>query len=82
MILALDIVAMLSAFAAAYLWFAASTRPLRRVSKTEEIDEADFNRMVVAFNRTQVLNARAALATGISTLAVAFRFIAAFAGIS
>jgi hypothetical protein len=72
----LDLLALISAAASAYLWFAASGRSLRRVSSVEAIDEHDINRLIVAFNRNQILNGRAALATGISTLVVALRFFA------
>ncbi len=44
---------------------------MRRVEKGEELDHRDLNRIVVAINRTQILNRRAALATGISALAFA-----------
>jgi hypothetical protein len=39
------------------------------------IDAADLNRIVTVLNRSQILNARAALATGISALFVAVRMI-------
>lgn len=76
MILALDIAAMLSAFAAAGLWYQASRANLRRVRYDEILDAADINRIVVSFNRTQHINARAALATAISAFCVAIRFAA------
>jgi hypothetical protein len=37
------------------------------------LDHADFNRMVVAYNRTQILNARAAIATAIAGILAAIR---------
>lgn len=74
MVQALDIAAMLSALAASLLWFKASQASVRRVSAAEEIDHHDFNRLVVSFNRVQLWNARAALATAISALIVAARF--------
>lgn len=37
------------------------------------LDHADFNRMVVAYNRTQILNARAAIATAIAGILAAMR---------
>jgi hypothetical protein len=80
MLLALDVVAMISAFAAAALWFQASRRPLRRFSRDDAVDEHDLNRLVVAFNRSQILNSRAALATGVSALAIAARYLAGYAG--
>ena len=80
MILALDILAMIGAFASSLLWFMASGRFLRRLNKGEAIDEHDINRIVTAFNRNQILNARAALATGLSATAVGLRFLAQFLG--
>lgn len=80
MILALDISAMLTALAAAWFWWLASHATMRRVEKEEEIDNHDLNRLVVSFNRTQILNSRAALATALSALCVAARFAAAIAG--
>jgi hypothetical protein len=80
MIAILDVIAMLTAFAAAWLWWQASCSTLRRVEKTEEFDYHDFNRLIVAYNRTQILNSRAALATALSALCVAGRFAAGFAG--
>ena len=81
MILILDIIAMVTAFAAAWLWWQASCSTLRRVDKKEEFDYHDFNRLIVAYNRTQILNSRAALATALSALCVAGRFAAGFAGL-
>ena len=74
MILALDIAAMLSALAAAWFWWMASRSVIRRVEKHEEVDYHDLNRLVVSFNRTQILNSRAALATAVSALCVGLRF--------
>lgn len=81
MILILDIAAMLTALTAAWLWWQASHSTLRRVDKTEAFDYHDFNRLIVAYNRTQILNSRAAVATAASALCVALRFAAGFAGI-
>jgi hypothetical protein len=41
---------------------------VRRVSKHEEFDRADLNRVLVAFNPSNLLNRRAALASGVSAL--------------
>jgi hypothetical protein len=79
MILALDIASLTTALAAAWFWYLASGRSIRRLHRFEEIDYHDFNRLVVAFNRTQQLNARAALTTAISALCVAARFAASIA---
>ncbi|PPC88047.1 MAG: hypothetical protein CTY31_08160 [Hyphomicrobium sp.] len=74
MIMVLDIASLLTALAASWLWYQASGRSIRRLHRFEEIDNHDFNRLVVAFNRTQQLNARAAMMTAISALCVAARF--------
>ncbi len=47
MLLALDVIAMITAFLAAFLWAMASRKQLRRVSHHEIIDEADLNRIIV-----------------------------------
>ncbi|HEY8563992.1 MAG TPA: hypothetical protein VIL65_00710 [Beijerinckiaceae bacterium] len=74
LIFVLDLGAALAALLASVLWFRASRRRVRRVSYREEIDAADLNRIVVAINRAQILNARAALAAAVSALCVALRF--------
>ncbi|MFN0218059.1 MAG: hypothetical protein ACKVP4_04490 [Hyphomicrobium sp.] len=79
MILALDIASLVTALAAAWFWYIASGKSIRRLQRTEEIDNHDFNRLIVAFNRTQQLNARAALATAASALCVAARFAVSIA---
>jgi hypothetical protein len=70
-----DVIAMLAAFASAILWFKASGKSLRRVQKGEALDEHDINRIITAFNRNQILNGRAALATAVSAAAVGARFV-------
>lgn len=70
----LDAFALITAFGAAWFWLLASRGRLRRVSYAEELDAADLNRMIVAINRAQILNGRAALATAVSAFAVAIRF--------
>lgn len=72
----LDILAILAALAASILWYNAGARPVRRISKFETLDAADLNRLVVAMNRSAILNRRAALATAASTLCLALRFAA------
>jgi hypothetical protein len=72
---ALDILAICSALLAAWLWFKASERTVRRVDKDEEINHLDLNRIIVTINRTQTLNRRAALATAISALSIAFKLL-------
>ncbi len=71
---ALDILAIASALLAAWLWFKASQRTMRRVDKDEELNHLDLNRIIVTINRTQALNRRAALATAGSALAIALKF--------
>jgi hypothetical protein len=68
-----DIAALLTALLAAWFWFRASERQVRRVSYRETLDAADYNRLVTALNRAQLLNIRAATATGVSALLVALR---------
>jgi hypothetical protein len=72
--LMIDILALASAIMAAILWAYASRNRLRRVSKTEALDAADLNRIVVSINRSQILNSRAAIMTTISTLLLSMRF--------
>ena len=68
----LDIAIAAFALASAWLWWLASGQRLRRISRREELDAADINRIVTALNRTQILNSRAALTTAAAAvLAVA-----------
>lgn len=73
---ALDSLAIVTALAASWLWYSAGRRQVRRISRSEELDAADINRMVVAMNRSAILNRRAALATAASAACLAFRFAA------
>jgi hypothetical protein len=52
------------------LWWLTSSSSVRRVSRREVLD-ADINRMVVAVNRTQLLNRRAASAMAFSVFLAA-----------
>lgn len=70
----LDLLALGSAIYAAFLWFRASQNRVRRLAKTEELNSLDYNRLVVAINRSQLLNSRAALATAVSALSIALKF--------
>lgn len=63
------------ALAAGGLWLAASRRRLRRVSKDEVLNSADYNRIIIALNRTQILNSRAALATAAAAFLTAVRVL-------
>lgn len=64
----LELGTVVAALAAGMLWLRASRRRLRRVSRDETFDHADFNRIVVALNRMRILNSRAALATAVAAL--------------
>jgi hypothetical protein len=70
----LDVVALVSALAAAVLWWRASGAVVRRISLKEQLDAQDFNRIVTAMKRSQILNRRAALATALSALAIAAKY--------
>ncbi len=68
---------MIAAFVASWLWYRASGRRLRRVSRREELDAGDINRIVTAINRAQILNMQAALATAVAAAIAALRFAVA-----
>lgn len=72
-LMALDALIVLTAMLASYLWLQSSRKRLRRVSRFEEFDHHDFNRIVISLNRMQILSARAALATGATTLLACIR---------
>lgn len=74
---ALEISAMVAALVAAFLWWQSCRRTVRRVSRYEELDAADLNRLVVAINRNQLLNGRAALASAVAAFLAASSFAAA-----
>lgn len=69
-----DIMIMATALVASWLWLQASRQRLRRLSRHEDLDAADMNRIVVAINRTQILNARAALASALAAALTGVRF--------
>ncbi|WP_394730924.1 hypothetical protein [Altererythrobacter sp. GH1-8] len=73
-----DILIVFTALSASVMWFRASRTRLRRVSKYETLDHADFNRIVTALNRTQILNSQAALATGLTTAFALLRLMLEF----
>lgn len=75
MIVALDILILISAAASAWFWWKASGKQLRRIARHEELNSHDINRIVVNINRAQILNARAALATAVSAALVAIRYL-------
>ncbi|MFC5508482.1 MULTISPECIES: hypothetical protein [Hyphomicrobiales] len=73
MIVVLDGVIGLCALASSYVWWLASRQRLRRISRLEELDAADMNRLVTVLNRTQILNARAALLASATAALAALR---------
>ncbi|MHB2168920.1 hypothetical protein [Alsobacter sp. R-9] len=73
LLLAIDFGIVAAALASSRLWWKASNQRIRRISRTEELDAADINRIVTALNRTQILNARAALATAIAAFLAGLR---------
>jgi hypothetical protein len=73
MTILLDVLIVAFAIVSAWLWWLASGRRLRRVSRHEVLDASDLNRIVTALNRTQILNARAALTTACAALLGAAR---------
>ena len=75
-LIVLDVFGIATALLAAWLWYAAGRRRLRRVSRFEELDAADLNRIVTAINRSSLLNSRAALAAAASAAILALRFVA------
>lgn len=73
LLLALDLIIIAAAAMSGVLWLKASMGRMRRVSASEQLDHQDLNRLIVAFNRTQILNRRAALATAVAAFAGALR---------
>lgn len=69
----LDAAIIMAALASAALWWKASRVRLRRISRNEELDAADINRIVTALNRTQILNSRAAITTALASVLAAMR---------
>jgi hypothetical protein len=75
MLLAFDVLIGAGAFVSAYLWWLASRQRLRRVSRLEEFDAADINRILTAVNRSQILSSRAALAASFVAALASIRMI-------
>ena len=75
----LDVLTILTALAAAWLWYRAGQQSIRRISRYEDLNAADINRIVVAVNRSALLNRRAALASAASAACFALRFAASLA---
>ncbi|WP_211643682.1 hypothetical protein [Loktanella sp. SALINAS62] len=72
----LDAFGLFTAAAAAWFWYLSGKRRLRRVSRFEELNYADLNRIVTAFNRAATLNRQAAKAAAASAAALMLRFAA------
>ncbi len=68
-----DLSIVAAAFLSGMFWWLASWKRLRRICRDEMLDHADFSRLVVAHNRTQISNARAAIATAIAGILAAIR---------
>ena len=64
----LDVIIIVAAVMSACFWLQAAGKPQRRVSKFEDFNRADLNRLVTALNRARILNARAAVATAVAAL--------------
>jgi hypothetical protein len=73
LVIILDLAIILCAAASGLFWYLASRRQVRRISRSEVLDSRDINRLIVAFNRAQLLNRRAALATAATGLLAALR---------
>jgi hypothetical protein len=73
LVILLDLLVISAAAGSAWLWWAASRRRLRRIRRDEVLDAADLNRIVTAINRAQILNSRAAVATGCAALLATLR---------
>ena len=74
----LDAAIVIAAVLSAWFWLRASGKRVRRVSKYETFDYADINQLVVALNRAQILNARAAKATAAAALLGGLRVLLDF----
>ena len=80
LIILLDLSIIAFAVASALLWWASSRHRVRRISRLDEPDAADINRLVVALNRSQILNSRAALTTACAGILAALRLALDVAG--
>ena len=72
-LLLLDFSIALAAAVSGISWLQASRGQMRRINACEKLDNHDVNRLVVAFNRAQLLSRRAALATAAAALLGALR---------
>jgi hypothetical protein len=72
-VIVLDLAIVACAALSGLFWYLASRRQVRRISRSEVLDSRDINRLIVAFNRAQLLNSRAAMATSATGLLAAIR---------
>ena len=70
----LDMLGLGTAATAAWFWYLSGRRRLRRISRFEELDAADLNRIVTAFNRNAALNKQPAKPAAASAPALGLRF--------
>jgi len=68
LIIALDLAIIVGVTFSGVFWYLASRGQVRRICKSEILDSRDINRIVVAFNRGQILNRRAAFATSATAM--------------
>lgn len=71
----LDIAGVAASALAAWLWYRAGAINVRRVTFDETFDYHDFNRLVVAFNRSSARNRRGAIASAAAALIVALSLL-------
>lgn len=74
MTLILDGLIVGAALASAWYWYLASDRRLKRFTEHEILNRSDLNRVIAAINKSQMLSARAAMATALAALLTALRF--------
>jgi hypothetical protein len=72
-VIALDLAIVACAALSGFFWYLASRRQVRRITRSEVLDSRDMNRLIVAFNRAQLLNRRAAMATSVTGFLAAIR---------
>lgn len=74
MTLFFDALIVCAALTSAWYWYLASDRRLKRITEHEILNRSDLNRVIAAINKSQLLSARAAMATAIAALLTAIRF--------
>ena len=73
LIIALDLAIIACAAASGLFWYIASRGQMRRISRSGDLNSMDLNRIIVTFNRAQILNRRAALSTSATGVLAAVR---------